>query len=122
MAGSPAAQSIALESLPAVLGTALIGAVFYGITAHVAARYVLGDVRIEQGLVVGAVPAIVLVAGSQLAGTGGVQALVVALALVGDYLAIYRIYDLDRRRAGVVTLVHYAVSVLLGVVLVSLLG
>lgn len=119
MAGAIAAQSPVPDTLPAVLGTMLVAAAFYGITAHVAARYVLGDVRIGQGLVVGAAPAVVVVGGIQLVGTGPWVVAVVVAALVADYLAVVRVYDPGRRTAGLVTVVHYAVTFLLGSLLAS---
>lgn len=109
------------ETIPAVLGTLLIATVFYGITAHLAARYVLGDVRIEHGLLVGAVPAAVIVVGVQLLGSGAGIVLVVLAAIAADFLAIERLYDTERRFAAVITVVHFAISVLLGSVLTSLL-
>ncbi len=120
MVGLAPAQSIPLGSVPAVLGTLLIAAVFYGVTAHVAARYVLGDVQFEQALLVGIVPATILVVGVWLLGEG--IGLYVALlgALVGDFVAIDRIYDPGLKWSIAVTLVHYAVSVLLGTAVTSL--
>lgn len=120
---SPAALGplVALDALPAILGTLLLAAVFYGITAHLAARYVLGDVRIESGLVVGVVPAVVIIGGVQLLGTGVGLVVTLAVALVGDFLAIERLYDASRRFAVAITVVHFAISVLLGTVLASIL-
>ncbi len=112
--------SVAPETIPAVLGTLLIATVFYGLTAHIAARYVLGDVRIEHGLMVGAVPAAVIVVGVQLLGAGAGIILVVLAAIVADFLAIERFYDTERRFAAMITVVHFAISVLLGSVLASL--
>jgi len=120
MVGLAPAQSLPFGSIPAVFGTLLIAAVFYGVTAHVAARYVLGDVHFEQGLLVGIVPATILVVGVWLLGEG--IGLYVALvgALVGDFVAIDRVYDPGIKWSIAVTLVHYAVSVLLGVWVTSL--
>ncbi|MCL9812075.1 DUF7473 family protein [Natranaeroarchaeum aerophilus] len=113
------ALSVVPDTVPAVLGTLLIATVFYGITAHLAARYVLGDVRIEHGLMVGAVPASIIVVGIQLLGTGAGIAIVVLAAIVADFLAIERLYDTERRFAAMITVVHFAISVLLGSVLAS---
>ncbi|MFC7114124.1 hypothetical protein ACFQH2_02860 [Natronoarchaeum sp. GCM10025703] len=115
------ALSVVPETIPAVLGTLLIVTVFYGITAHLAARFVLGDVRIEHGLMVGAVPAVLIVVGVQLLGGGPEVLLVIIAALVADYFAIKRLYDTDRRFAGAITISHFAISILLGSVLTSLL-
>ena len=114
------ALSAVPETIPAVLGTVLIATVFYGLTAHIAARYVLGDVRIEHGLMVGAVPAAVIVVGVQLLGAGAGIVLVVLAAIIADFLAIERLYDTERRFAAMITVVHFAISVLLGSVLGSM--
>jgi len=121
MVGLAPAQSLPLGSVTALLGTLLIAAVFYGLTAHVAARYVLGDVEFEQALLVGIVPATILVLGVRLLGDGVGLYVSLLLALVGDFVAIDRIYDPGRKWAAAVTVVHYAVSFLLGVSFASLL-
>jgi Flp pilus assembly pilin Flp len=113
--------SVIPDTVPAVFGTLLIATVFYGITAHLAARFVLGDVRIEYGLMVGAVPAVLIVVGVQLLGGGPGVLLVIITALVADFFAIKRFYDTDRRFAGAITISHFAISILLGSVLTSLL-
>ncbi len=112
--------SVVPETLLAVLGTVLIAVVFYGLTAHLAARYVLGDVQIENGLIVGAVVGVVIVGGVQLLGTGVGLAVVFVAALVADFIAIERVYDTSRRLAAAITVVHFTISVLLGVALGSL--
>ena len=122
MVGLAPAQSAPLGSLLSVLGTLLIAAMFYGFTAHVAARYVLGDVEIEQGLVVGLVPATIFVLGVAVLGRGVGLLVALALALVGDFLAIDRVYDPGRKWAAAVTIVHYAVTVLIGLLVAGLLS
>ncbi|SNZ14795.1 hypothetical protein SAMN06269185_2258 [Natronoarchaeum philippinense] len=121
MVGIAPAQSLPLGSVIASLGTFLLAAVFYGLTAHVAARYVLGDVSLEQALLVGIAPAAVLVVGIQLFGEGAGLLVSLVLSVVADYLAIDRVYDPGRRWSVAVTAVHYAVSVLLGSALASFL-
>lgn len=96
--------------LPSVLAFAasfLLVAAGFCVTLHVAARYVLGDVRLGRALV-GVVPALVVFAmtllGRPLAGA--------AIALAADVVAVQRAYRVRYRIAGLITLVHFAVSVI----------
>jgi hypothetical protein len=109
-----------------VVGTYLLLAAFLSLTAAVAARNVLGDVELERGLLVGPVPAAVsflLFGGFRLAG-GRVEGqfqlypfLVLAVALVADYVALGRAFDCEGRLAAYVTGIHLVVSVIMGAVL-----
>lgn len=95
----------------AFLGTVVATALFFGVTAHIAARYVLGDVPVERALVVGAVPAIAVTALIRFP-----PAWIIPVALVGDFLAIRAVYRLRYRTTGIVAIVHYTVSVLVALV------
>lgn len=99
----------------AVAGTFLLTAFFYALTAHVAARYVLGSVSVLPAAGVG----VVLAAVSLLLGPFG-PAPVIAISLAVDVAAIKGFYELDWRDTALVTLVHYAVSVILGITLFNL--
>lgn len=99
-----------------VAGTFLSLAVFLSVTAHVAARNVLGDVRARRALTVGPGPAAVAVTGAALSIT---PALTVPLAVVVDALLVRRAYGLERRPTVYVTAIHAVVSVLLGAVVVA---
>ncbi|MFC4450832.1 DUF7473 family protein [Halorussus aquaticus] len=104
----------------ALVGTFLLAVLFYGVTAHIAARYVLGDVPIPRALAVGVVPAIIAFALQ--AYHPGVIILVSATA---DFFAIRAVYRLKYKTAGVVAAAHYTVSVIAAVTifnLVRLLG
>lgn len=96
--------------------TFLVVALGFCLTLHVAARYVLGDVPIRNALV-GAVPAAVVFA-LTLAGQPIPAA---ALAVVADVLVIQAAYGTSYRWAGLVTLVHFTVSFLVGFTLRNLL-
>jgi hypothetical protein len=101
----------------AVAGTAALLALFLSVTAHLAARNVLGDVPIRNAFVVGPVPAGIAVA----AGALELPSLpAVAVAVLVDALLIRTLYDLDRRLTALVTLVHVVVSVILGTIVFSL--
>jgi hypothetical protein len=104
----------------ALVGTFLLAVLFYSVTAHIAARYVLGDVPIPRAFVVGVVPAVIAFA-LQAYGPG----VVILISAAADFFAIRAVYRLKYKTAGVVTLAHYTVSALFGITifnLVRLLG
>lgn len=99
----------------AILGTFLLATAFYAVTAHIAARYVLGEVPFSRALLVGIVPALAVVILQRFG-----PALVIGLSLLADFLAIQWIYRLTPGRAGLVAIVHYTVSAILGITLFNL--
>ncbi|MFB6155832.1 MAG: hypothetical protein ABEJ22_08045 [Haloferacaceae archaeon] len=102
----------------AVAGTVGLFAVFLSVTAHVAARNVLGDVRVRRALVVGPLPAAIAVAGTAFE----VPPLVnIAAALAVDFGAVRYAYGRDWRLSAYVTFIHVVVSVILGTILFALL-
>lgn len=101
----------------AVAGTAALFALFLSLTAHLAARNVLGDVPVRNAFLVGPLPAAIAVVAAALE-LPSLPA--VGVALVVDAVLVRYVYDLDRRLTAGVTLVHAVVSVILGSVLFSL--
>jgi hypothetical protein len=104
----------------ALVGTFLLAVLFYSVTAHIAARYVLGDVPLKRALLVGVVPAIISFA---LQAYG--PAVVILVSAAADFFAIRAVYRLKYKTAGVVAAAHYTVSALFGITifnLVRLLG
>lgn len=99
----------------AYLGTFLLAAAFYAVTAHIAARYVLGSVPVRRAVIVGTVPAAL---GLLLQQYG--PALVIVVSLLADYVAIRFTYRLSLRLAAAVSVVHYTVSAILGITLFNL--
>jgi hypothetical protein len=99
----------------AILGTVLLAALFYGVTAHLAARYVLGSVPPVPAAGVG-----VVLAGTALLLRSFGPAPVIVVSLAMDVIAIKRFYALDWRPTAVVTLAHYALSAILGITLFNL--
>ncbi|EMA48994.1 MULTISPECIES: DUF7473 family protein [Halococcus] len=97
----------------AYLGTFLLAAGAYALTAHIAARNVLGDVPLRRAGVIGLVLAVIVVALQQY----GLIAFVVAIAV--DFALIRYVYRLRLRTTGLVTLVHVVVSILLLFVVLS---
>jgi len=101
----------------AVAGTAALLALFLSLTAHLAARNVLGDVPVRNAFLVGPLPAAIAVVAAALE-LPSLPA--VGVALVVDAVLVRYVYDLDRRLTAGVTLIHAVVSVILGSVLFSL--
>lgn len=100
--------------LIAYLGSFVLFAVVYSVTAHIAARNVLGDVPLRRAGVVGIAIAVVVLLLQQY----GAIAFVVALAV--DFVVIRYVYRLRYRTTGLVTLVHLVVSILLTIATLSL--
>lgn len=104
----------------AVLGTFLLTGAFYALTAHIAARYVLGDVPVKPALGVGLVLAVVALL---LRSFGPAPVIAVSLAI--DVGAIKSLYRRNWRHTLLVAVAHYTVSAILGITLynvVRLLG
>lgn len=98
----------------AVLGTTVLFALFLSVTAHLAARNVLGDVDPRRALYVGPLPAVIAVVGGAFAVT---PAVTLPLALVVDAAMFSWSYGRDARATATMTAIHVVVTVLLGVVL-----
>lgn len=77
------------------------------VTLHLAARYLLGPVPATNA-VAGVAPAVAIVVLSPLA-----LPLAAIVAIAVDFLAVRWAYDLSNRRAGLLTIGHVTVSVLL---------
>ena len=100
----------------AVLGTVGLLALFLAVTAHLAARNVLGDVAPSKALGVGIGPALVSVGTVLLGIPGGVGIL---LALVIDSVAIHLLYGQERRTTAYITAIHAIITILLSSVLIG---
>lgn len=105
-----------VDPLP-VAGTYLSLALFLSLTAHVAARNVLGAVPARRALGVGPLPAAVAVV---VAALSLPAALGVVVALLLDWLLFARLYSCSGRLAAYVTAIHAVVSVVAGSVVVAL--
>jgi len=98
-------------TLPQLVGTFVVSVLFFSLTAHVAARYVLGDVPIRRALLVGLVPALtttVLIRYPPI--------VIIALTVVCDFLAIQTVYRLAYRTTALVTGAHFTLTVLTSLV------
>jgi hypothetical protein len=103
----------ATGGLLAYAGTFLLAAGVYSLTAHIAARNVLGDVPVKRALLVGPVPAAI----SLLLQQYGALAFLLALAI--DFVLIRYVYRLKARTTALVTAIHLVVSVLVLFVVLS---
>ncbi|MFB6092908.1 MAG: hypothetical protein ABEK02_07865 [Haloquadratum sp.] len=107
----------------AIAGTFASFAIFLSVTAHIAARNVLGDVPIRNAVAVGPIPAAISVlVATFAAGTPSVLFAGLLVALVLDGAAIAYLYGESLRLSAYVTLIHFVVSVILGTVLYALLA
>ena len=105
----------------AVAGTFASFALFLSITAHIAARNVLGDVPVRNAFVVGPVPAAVSVlVATFAAGNSLLIFLGVVVAIVLDGVAIRALYEESTRLAAYITFIHFVVSVILGTIVFGL--
>ena len=110
---------VAQTAVPiAVVGTVALFALFLSVTAHIAARNVLGDVPLKAAFLVGPGPAAVAIVTAAF-GVLPILGLLVAVAV--DALLIWHVYDLDSRLTALVTGIHFVVSVILGAVLFGVL-
>lgn len=101
-------------SLTAYVGTFLVLALGYAFTVHVAARYVLGETPFRRALAVGAVPALFSLALQRYTAA-------IVLVLLADLAAIHVVYRVNWKRAGLVAVVHYAITVLVTLALFNVL-
>lgn len=116
--GAPPAVAAPAPGGPlAYLGTFLLATLFYAVTLHVAARYVLGAVPFRRALAVAPAPALSSIL---LAGFG--PAVVAPATFAVASVAIVVVYDLRYRTALLVAVFYYAVAVLVGLTVRSLLG
>ncbi|MDZ5812482.1 hypothetical protein U4E84_14120 [Halorubrum sp. AD140] len=99
-----------------VLGTTLLFALFLSVTAHLAARNVLGDVDPRRALFVGPLPAVVGVVGGAFAVP---EAVLVPVALLVDGIMFAWSYDQPRRLVVGMTVIHAVITTLLGIVLLG---
>lgn len=106
-----------LGTLLTLVTSFLVIGLGFCLTLHIAARYVLGDVPIRNALA-GLVPAAIVIA-LTLASQPVPAA---ALAIVAELIVVQSVYGLSYRLSGLVTLVHFTVSFLLGFALQNLLA
>jgi len=115
---------VVLQSVPSgnpttIAVTLALSATFFTVTAHIAARNVLGDVRAAKALVVGAAFAAI---GFVFAALQWPIPVGIALALAADFSVFRTLYRQSNRVAAYITLIHVVVSIILGVIVFGLLA
>jgi hypothetical protein len=116
---TPLQSGTAGGSAVAVAGTFASLALFLSLTAHIAARNVLGDVPVRYAFVVGPIPAAVAVVFTTF---GLSPPLGIFLAILLDGTAMSYLYGQSRGLTAYITLIHVVVSILLGTVLYGVLA
>jgi len=101
----------------AIAGTFAVFALFLSVTAHIAARNVLGDVPIRNGFLVGPVPAGMSIIVSTFAQRDAILFGGLLAAIVLDGVAIAYVYGESRKLSAYITFIHFVVSIILGTVL-----
>ncbi|WP_049983961.1 hypothetical protein [Halorubrum sp. BV1] len=112
-------QAVPLQAVTpiSVLGTTLVFAAFLSVTAHLAARNVLGDVDPRRALYIGPLPAVIGVVGGAFSIT---EALLVPLALLVDGGMFAWSYDQPRRAVVMMTVIHAVITTLLGIIVLGI--
>ncbi|MFB6171017.1 MAG: hypothetical protein ABEJ23_00680 [Haloarculaceae archaeon] len=101
----------------ALLVTFLVATVFYALTLHLAALYVVGDVPHQRAVMAALVPTVV----SLLLQRYG-PLVVVPVTFLGDLIAISFVYRLKLRSALLLAVFHFTIAVILGLALANLFG
>jgi hypothetical protein len=112
-------QTVPSGSASQVAGTLALLALFFTVTAHIAARNVLGDVELKKAFAVGPViPAISFV----FVALQWPAVVAIPLALAADF-GVFRVLYAERFRLALyLTFIHVVVSIILGVVAFGLLA
>ena len=101
--------------LLALVVTFIVTVLFYAVTLHLAALWVLGDVPHQRAVLVAPVPSAIAIL---FAPYGAL--VVVPLSFLGAAVAIRQVYRLKTRSALVLATFHYAIAAILGLALVNL--
>jgi hypothetical protein len=101
----------------AFLGTFLVAAIFYALTLHLAARYVLGDVPLQRAFVVGPILALAAILLQRYG-----PAIVIVATLGLDAFAISAVYRLSWRSTALVAVAHYTLAAIVGITIFNLVA
>jgi len=96
----------------------LLFALFLSVTAHLAARNVIGDVDPRRALYVGPLPAVIGVVGVAF---GVPESLLVPAVLLVDGAVIAWSYDQPRRIIVGITVIHAVITTLISIVFLGIL-
>jgi hypothetical protein len=112
-------QTVPSGSASQVAGTFALFALFFAVTAHIAARNVLGDVELKNAVAVGPViPAVSFV----FVALEWPAALALVVALGAEFGLFRYLYDGSARLAAYLTVIHVVVSIILGAIVFGLLA
>lgn len=112
-------QTVPSGSASQVAGTFALFALFFTVTAHIAARNVLGDVELRKAFAVGPIiPAISFV----FVALSWPPALALPLALAADFGLFRYLYGRSNKLTAYLTVIHVVVSIILGVIVFGLLA
>lgn len=104
------------SGLFALLLTLALAWLFYAITLHLAALYVIGEVPHQRAAAAAFVPAVVSILLQRYS-----PAVVIPVTLVSDSVAIYFAYRLQRRATVILTLAHFTIATLIGIALYNVI-
>ncbi|RRJ28276.1 DUF7473 family protein [Halocatena pleomorpha] len=104
------------SGLFAYVVTFLAAWVFYAVTLHLAALYVVGDTPHQRAALAGVAPAVVSLSIQPFSPLAAV-----VLALASDAAAIYVVYKLRKRGTALLALAHYTVAIIFGVALFNII-
>lgn len=110
-------QTGAVGSPIAIAGTVGLFALFLSVTAHIAARNVLGDVEVKKAFAVGPLPAAIAVVATAF---GVTPFLAIGVAIGVDAAAISYLYGRSHKLTAYITAIHIVVSIILGSMLFAL--
>jgi hypothetical protein len=100
----------------ALVVTFVLAALFYAVTLHLAALWVLGDEPHQRAVAVSPVPALI----SMFFEAAG-PVVVAVLAFGATLVAVRYVYKLTTKGAALLTTFHFAIAVILGLALRNLL-
>jgi hypothetical protein len=105
--------------ITAVAGTFALFALFLSLTAHIAARNVLGEVELRNAFAIGPALATIAIVFTTF-GWNSFVALALALGL--DFVLVRYLYDQSTRLSAYIVLIHFVVTIILGTILFGLLA
>lgn len=101
----------------ALVVTFILATLFYAVTLHLAAVFFLGDVPSQRAATVAPVPALTSILLQQYG-----PAVVIPVTLLGDFIAIRFVYELEGRATVALTVLHFAFASIMGIAIANILG
>ncbi|UPM42026.1 DUF7473 family protein [Halocatena salina] len=104
------------SGLFAYVVTFLAAWMFYAVTLHLAALYVVGETPHQRAALAGAAPAVVSLSVQPFS-----PLVAVVLALVSDAGAIHVVYKLRKRGTALLAVAHYTIAIIFGFALFNII-